>query len=137
VERAALREAHGAPVVAAAKRAPPVRPSFTGVAGGVIGFGILLALTVLIAGGASDRSRLWSVPLAVFSGVFLAAAIISARPYPSRQRNLRVIVVGSMLAGAAGVYPYGIELLILMAPPISLVAIAAGLVFQGGKTAAS
>ena len=98
-----------------------------------MGFVILIALAVLVAGGAGDSSPLWSVPLALFSGVFLAAAVISFRPLTTRRTYLRIIVVGSLVAGAVGVVPYGAQLLFVLAPPISLLATAAGFIFQGGS----
>ena len=64
---------------------------------------------------------------------FLPALWASIAATPHRERILRVTTVATIVLAAVGVLGFGVGFALLMAPTASLLAIAAGLVFQGGK----
>jgi hypothetical protein len=96
-----------------------------------MGLVILIVLAGLIAGGAGDAEPLWAAPLAVFSLFFVPAIYASVKPIDRRQLVLRVVVVGALVLALAGAPVYGLELPIILAPAIGLIAQAAGFIFQG------
>jgi hypothetical protein len=135
VERRARREA--APTDNAETRpgevATSVGVSWAGLAGGALGFVIMVALAVAVAAGAGDASRWWSLPLVALSAVFAGATWVSFRPFASRELVFRGIVIAVMVLAVVGVPIYGIELPLVLAPPIVLLAQAAGLIFQRNR----
>lgn len=109
-----------------------MRVSWTGLAGGVLGFGIMVALTVAIAAGAGNGSRLAAVPFGALSTIFVVAIVASVRPVASRQRILKGVVAGCLVMAIVGTVLFGPGVAFLLAPPIGLLAQAAGFIFQAG-----
>jgi hypothetical protein len=92
-----------------------------------------MALAIAVAAGASDESRWWSLPLAVLGAVFLAAVWVSLRTFESRTSVLKTILVVVMIVAIVGTPIYGIELPLLLAPAVALLAHGAGLIFQAKR----
>lgn len=108
--------------------------SWTGTIGAVMGSGALglIAIGVLIDPGSG--SRLWALLFALPAAGFLPALRASVRPSPNRQRVQRTTVIGCLLLVlVASITLGGIGLLIavVLMPATALLAIAAGLIFQG------
>ena len=101
------------------------------MAGGVLGFAIMIALAIAVAAGAGDASPWWAAPLVMLGAIFAAAGWVSVKALASRERVLKGFVVLVIVLGVIGAPQYGLELLLVLAPPIALLAQAAGLIFRG------
>ena len=124
------------PPPAPAPEPEPVRPrrdiSWTGLAGGLTGAIPLGARAVEILADPKDLSRYWAIPLFAISAVYLAAVWASVAALSNRKRILRnilsvtlvLLVTATILTGDPG-------LAVLLMIPSSLLAIAAGVIFQG------
>lgn len=135
-EREEAREA-GLPV----REAPAPKPereegiSYTGLFGGLLGAGTFFALAVAIAADEEGSTRLWSIPFGIAAAFFLPAIFVSARrDHPRRKAVLTGATVGYMLIAGIGLFTFGIGIAVLLAPVTALLAIGAGLVFQGGAS---
>lgn len=143
-EREAAREAMEEASPEAVQRAdespvPGAGRSWTGIIGA--GLGILamggIGLTLLIE-TSEDVSRWAGVPFLLLAAGFGPALWVSARPSRIRQRVLRATVIGCLLTAFASTFVFTTAAIAVMLMPSSaLLAIAAGLIFQGfGRTQA-
>lgn len=105
--------------------------TWSGLIGGVLGFGVLLALAISVAAGAGDASAAWAAPLVVFSLLFLPAIYVSVRPVEPRETVLKLIVIITLAVAIPGAVLLGAQLLVVLTPPLALLAQAAGFIFQG------
>ena len=134
--RRVRRDRAAAPPPAPAPEPEPVRPrrdiSWTGLAGGFTGAIPLGARAVEILADPKDLSRYWAIPLFAISAVYLTAVWASVAALSNRKRILRnilsvtlvLLVTATILTGDPG-------LAVLLMIPSSLLAIAAGVIFQG------
>lgn len=128
---------------AAARPAPPPEPaparprrdiSLTGLIGGLTGAVPIAARAVEIIVDPKDLSRYWAIPLLAIAAVYLAAVWASVAQLENRKRILRnilsvtlvLVVTATILTGDPG-------LAVLLMIPSSLLAIAAGVIFQGAQ----
>jgi hypothetical protein len=114
--------------------AVPEGISWTGTIGAVMGSGAmaLIAIGVMIDPGSG--SRWWSLLFVLPAIGFLPALRASVRPSPNRERVQRATVIGClMLVVVSSIMLGGVGLLIavVLMPAAALLAIAAGLIFQG------
>ncbi len=106
---------------------------------GLIGGGLAVlllgqsAVFALVSPG--DASRLVAIPLAAMAAVYVPAVWVSARATPRRQTILRRVVAVSLVLIVLGVFLFGPVFATLLLIPSTLLAIAAGLVFQGSTKA--
>jgi len=77
-----------------------------------------------------DSSRLAAMPLFAISLLYLPAVWVSLRPTARRRRVLRTVLAFSLPIVLLGVVLYGPQFATLLLIPSTLLAIAAGLVFQ-------
>lgn len=135
-EREQAREA-GLPVqeVEAAPAPKPDREagiSYSGLFGGLLGAGIFFALAVAILIDPGTGSRLWSIAFAFGALFFIPAIIVSARRnHPRREAVLRWSTIGCMVVALLGMASFGIGVAVILAPSTAMLAIGAGLIFQG------
>ena len=128
---------------AAARPAPPPEPaparprrdiSLTGLIGGLTGAVPIGARAVEIIVDPKDLSRYWAIPLFIIAAIYLAAVWASVAQLENRKRILRnilsvtlvLLVTATILTGDPG-------LAVLLMIPSSLLAIAAGVIFQGAQ----
>lgn len=92
-----------------------------------------LGLSVLIE-PSEDVSRLAGIPFVLLGAGFVPALWVSLRPSPIRRLVLRTTVIGCLLTafGSTIVFTTASIAVILM-PSSALLAIAAGLIFQGRR----
>jgi len=138
VERQARRgtATAGIPAEPAAPRrtdSPGGNISWTGLIGGVLGFGALVALGVSLAAGAGDSSSWWAIPFLLFSLLFLPAIYVSVKPVEAREFVLKLIVIISLVFSITGSILVGAALLVVLTPCLALLAQAAGFIFQGSS----
>lgn len=107
--------------------------SYTGIAGASLGFVIFAGVTGAVLIDPSGNSQLWAVPFAAIALAFIPALYVSLRNTPRRNAVLRATTGFCLVAAVLGSLPLGIGFALLMAPPLALIASAAGLVFQGGR----
>lgn len=107
--------------------------SWTGAIGAGLGFAIMIALAIVWGVGAGDDPRLYAIPLAASSSIFAFGFYVSIRPLKSRESPLRGVVVASLLLAVLGAVVVDIGLPVVLAPPIVLLAQAAGLIFQRNR----
>jgi hypothetical protein len=105
----------------------------TGLIGGALGFAFLVQSAVYTLISPGDLSRLVAVPLALMALLYVPAIWVSAFPSALRQRVLRTVLGVSLPLIVAGVVLFGPTFATLLMIPSALLAIAGGLVFQGGK----
>lgn len=91
----------------------------------------LLAGIVLVDPG--DASRTWALLFALPGAGFLPALWASIRPTPNRERIQRATVIGCLLLAFASTFLVGLIVAVVLMPATALLAIAAGLIFQGGR----
>ncbi|HUF52427.1 MAG TPA: hypothetical protein VMR52_01480 [Dehalococcoidia bacterium] len=120
------------------EEAPVSRPdaesgiSYTGAFGGLLGAGIFFFLTGAILIEEEGSRRLWSFVFGVGGLFFLPAIIVSLVPgHPRRQAVLRWATIGCLLIAALGLFAFGLGVAVILAPTTALLAIGAGLIFQG------
>jgi hypothetical protein len=117
------------PPPSAAAPKPPRDVSWTGLAGGITGALPLAARSVdILVNG--DVSRFWAIPLLVIGLVYAPAIWVSVRPVANRRRVLRNVLVVSLVAMVLGAVFISVQLATLLLIPSSLLAIAAGLLFD-------
>jgi hypothetical protein len=108
---------------------PPRDVSWTGLAGGITGALPLAARSVdIFVNG--DVSRFWAVPLLLIGVVYAPAIWVSVRPVANRRKVLRNVLVVSLVAMVLGAVFISVQLATLLLIPSSLLAIAAGLMFD-------
>jgi hypothetical protein len=107
--------------------------SWTGLIGGLMGFLLLASVGVEALLDPGENSR-WVglLPLAM-AAVYVPAIWASALPVQRRQAVLRAVVIASIVLVAVSLPVFGMLLGIPLALPTALLAIAAGLVFQGRR----
>ncbi len=99
--------------------------------GGLIGLGLFGALTVGILIDPGDGSRMWAVLFGAIAVAFLPAVWVATTPVARRQPFLRGVVIGCLATAFIGALFFGVGFAFLMLLPTTLLAVAAGLVFQG------
>jgi len=100
--------------------------------GGLTGFLPLAVRAVQILVDPGDISRLWAVPLFAVAGAYLPAVWASVAPVKDRRRVLRnVLAVTLVLIVAATILTGDPALAVLLLIPSTLLALAAGVIFQG------
>ncbi len=106
--------------------------SWTGLIGGLTGAVPIGARGVEIIVNPQDLSRYWAIPLFAIVAVYLTAVWASVAPLPNRKRVLRnILSVTLVLLVTATVLTGDPGLAVLLLIPSSLLAIAAGVIFQG------
>ncbi len=122
-----------------AEPVPPRRPrniSWAGVAGGVAGALPLGARGVEILVDPRDVSRLLAIPLFIVAAVYVPAIWVSVARIENRKRVLRnVLAVTLLLLVIATILTRDPGLAVLLLIPSSLLAIAAGVIFEGPRRA--
>jgi hypothetical protein len=122
----------------AAAQPPPHREprsvSYTGIAGASLGILIFAGVTVAVLLDPGSNTRLWAVPFAAMALAFLPALVVSMTGGPRREVVLRATTGFCLVAAILGSLPLGFGFALLMAPPLALIASAAGLIFQGGRS---
>lgn len=103
-----------------------------GLLGGLAGAVPLAALAVAVLIDPGEGTRWWSLIFAALSLGFLPAVWASVVETPRRQAIQKAVVVGCLAVAFTGTVLFGVGVAILLALPTTLLAIAAGLVFQGG-----
>ncbi len=121
------------PAPAPAARPTPERRdvSWTGLIGGLIGFVFLAQSAVYTLVWPGDGSRLSAIPLFLVALIYMPAVWVSLFPSPRRQRVLRSVLVVSLPLVVLGIVFFGPAFATLLLIPSTLLAVAAGLVFQG------
>lgn len=134
-ERAQARDAAEAPDTHE-ERPAPIGVSWTGFAGS--GFGVLSmgALAVIVLADPGEASRTWSLLFGLPAVGFLPALWASISPTPARMQVLRATVVGCLLLAFVSSFLLGLIMAVVLMPPTALLAVAAGLIFQGRGSAA-
>ena len=129
------RAARGQPGAAVAPERPRLLRdvSWTGLIGGVMGLLFLGQAAVYILVSPGDNSRWLAAPLLAMSAIYLPAIWASAVQTPRRRQVLRAVIVVTLVIVVAGVVFVGPAFATLLMVPSTLLAIAAGLVFQGGS----
>lgn len=114
---------------------PPRDISWTGLIGGLTGAVPLGARAVEILVDPGDLSRLWAIPVFGIAAVYLPAVWVSVAQVPSRRRILRnILSLTLVLLVIATVLTGDPALALLLLIPSTLLAIAAGVIFQGPRT---
>ncbi|MDO8615609.1 MAG: hypothetical protein Q7T33_07720 [Dehalococcoidia bacterium] len=133
-ERAARREPAAAVAQAVAPEGPrlPRDVSWTGLIGGVMGLLFLGQAAVYILVSPGDNSRWLALPLLAMAAIYLPAIWASAVQTARRRQVQRAVIVVTLVIVVAGVVLVGPAFATLLLVPSTLLAIASGLVFQGG-----
>lgn len=76
---------------------------------------------------------MWAVLFGAIAIAFLPAVWVTATPVARREPFLRGVVIGCLVTAFVGVLFFGVGFAFLMLLPTTLLAIAAGLVFQGRR----
>ena len=118
-----------APRTPSASPKPPRDISYTGLLGGLTGAIPVGARSadILVSG---DVSRFWALPLFAIAAVYLPAVYVSVRPFENRRKVLRNVLTVSLVAMVLGAVFISVQLAGLLLIPSSLLAIAAGMLFQ-------
>jgi len=111
----------------------PDRVSYAGAAGGLLGAGMMTALGIAIAFGASDSSSWWSLAFFLLALMFVPATIACLTPAPRRNGILRATVLGCLVSALTGAILIDPTLPVLLTLPTLLLAQAAGLIFQSKR----
>jgi hypothetical protein len=90
------------------------------------------ALAVAVAIDPGEGSRWWSPAFAVTALAFVPAVVVAVRPAAARDAVLRFTTIGCLILAVAGTLVFGPILAFLLAPATALLAVAAGLIWQGG-----
>jgi hypothetical protein len=83
--------------------------------------------------GLGEDSRWWALPLFATAGIYLPAVVVSIIPTRRRRRVLRAVLVVSLVLMVAGAVLFDAAIFGLLLIPSSLLAIAAGLLFERPK----
>ena len=105
--------------------------SWTGLLGGLLGFAFLAQSALFNVVSADDPSVGAAVILSLMALAYLPAVWVSLLPSPNRQRVLRGVLVVTLLFVVLGVLFVSVAFATLLLVPSTLLAIAAGLVWQG------
>lgn len=105
--------------------------SWTGVAGAVMGVVPLTALAGIVLVDPGDAERTWALLFALPAAGFVPALWVSITESANRQRIQRATVIGSLLLVFVSTFLVGLILAFVLMPATALLAIAAGLIFQG------
>jgi len=122
------------PVPAAPPEAP--RPwladvSYTGLLGGVTGVLALgQAAVYILVENAQDVSTLWAIPIFAAAAVYLPAIWVSLRQNPRRRAVYRTILAVTLVFMVVGAIFLDLAFFGLLLIPSSLLAVAAGMLFQ-------
>jgi len=120
-----------APAPAAAPPPGPRDISWTGLIGGLLGFLFPSQSAVYTIVWPGDASRLSAIPLFLVALIYVPAVWVSLFRSPRRQRVLRTVLVVSLPLVVLGIVFFGPAFATLLLVPSTLLAVAAGLVFQG------
>lgn len=110
--------------------------SWMGLIGSGMGFVSMGTLAVVVLVDPGEASRTWALLFALPAVGFLPALWASVAPTPVRMQVLRGTVIGCLLLAFAGSFLLGLIVAVLLMPATALLAIAAGLIFQGRSGAA-
>lgn len=135
--RAEQKQRPGDPAPSAAPPPPaPASPrniSWTGLLGGLAGALPMAAIAVVVIIDPGRGQRWWAAIFAAVALLFVPAAWASVARTPYRQRIQKATTVGCIVLAAAGILFFGIGFAMILTVPTTLLAIASGLVFQGGE----
>jgi hypothetical protein len=105
--------------------------SWTGLIGGVTGVLALgQAAVYIIVVNSEDVSTLWAIPIFAAAAVYLPAAWVSVRPNPNRRTVYRTVLAVTLVFMVVGAIVFDPAFFGLLLVPSSLLAIAAGLLFN-------
>jgi hypothetical protein len=97
-----------------------------------MGAGIFFFLAGAIFIEEEGGRRLWTLVFGAGGAFFVPAIIVSLVPnHPRRQLVLRYATIGTMLMAGLGLITFGIGVAVILSPVTALLAIGAGLIFQG------
>jgi hypothetical protein len=80
-----------------------------------------------------EDSRWWALPLFITAAIYLPAIWVSVRPTTRRRRVLRAVLAVSLVLMVAGAVLFDAAIFGLLLIPSSLLAMAAGLLFERPK----
>lgn len=132
--RAAERASIPAPEPVSAR--PPRDVSWTGLAGGLTGAVPIGAFVIELLVDPAGESRWWALPFSLMAIVYLGAVWASVASVRNRKRILRnILSVTLIMLVAASILTSNPGFALLLLIPSSLLAIAAGVIFQGPRRA--
>jgi hypothetical protein len=105
-----------------------------GIIGGVLGALLVGQAGVYAIVSPGDNSRLISLPLFAVAALYLPAVWASVAPTPQRQKVQRAVLAITLIIVVIGVLLVDVTFATLLMVPSTLLAIAGGLIFQGGAS---
>ncbi len=124
-----------APVPPPAEARRPRDISWTGLAGGALGVLLLGQAAVYVLVSPGDSSRWAALPLFLAAALYLPAIWASVAQTAGRQRVQRGVLAVTLVVVVIGLLFTGPGFAALLLVPSTLLAIASGLIFQGGRPA--